>query len=212
MSQVQIVPERYVRGGYQSLARFVSYSYQLDLIRASGARSILLVGVGDGVVPGLLKKNDRLQVTTCDIDPELAPDVVGDICALPFPDATFDLVCAFEVLEHLPWEESRKAAIELARVSKSATLVSVPHRRTGVELVLRFPFIRTLLKRDFVRLALLWPVRFPQGISKQHYWEIDGRSTTLRSFRMILNAVFYIQREVTAVLDPYRRFFVLEKK
>ncbi|MFA7302339.1 MAG: class I SAM-dependent methyltransferase [Candidatus Paceibacterota bacterium] len=212
MTERQIAPERYTKGGYQSLARFISYSYQLDLIRASGARSVLIVGVGDGVVPTLLKKDPHLTVTTCDIDAELAPDLVGDICALPCADGAFDAVCAFEVLEHMPWEESRKAIAELARVSKGAVLISVPHRRTGIELAIRFPFMRSLLRRDVVRVAFLVPIRFPKGVSKQHYWEIDGRTTTLRMFRGLLSPLFKRRREVTAVLDPYRRFFVLGKQ
>jgi SAM-dependent methyltransferase len=212
MTERQIAPERYSRGGYQSLARFISYSYQLDLIRASGARTILIVGVGDGVVPSLLKKDDRLHITTCDIDAELVPDVVADIRALPFPEASFDVVCAFEVLEHLPWEESRKAVQELVRVSKGMLLISVPHRRTGFELALKFPFMRSLIHRDVVRLAFLIPIRFPGfAVSKQHYWEIDGRTTKLSAFRALLQDVGRITEERTAVLDPYRRFFVVEK-
>ncbi len=40
--------------------------------------------------------------------------VNGDLCSLPFPDDTFDLVVCFHVLEHIP--EDRAAVAELARV------------------------------------------------------------------------------------------------
>jgi SAM-dependent methyltransferase len=39
--------------------------------------------------------------TTVDIDPARKPDVVADAHALPFPDASFELVLCTEVLEHL---------------------------------------------------------------------------------------------------------------
>jgi len=43
-----------------------------------------------------------------------AAQVRGDLCRLPFPDGTFDLVVCFHVLEHIP--DDRAAAAELARV------------------------------------------------------------------------------------------------
>ena len=203
-------PERYVEGTYASLDRFISYSYQLRVIRASGARSILFIGVGDGLVADLLKKDHALVVTTLDIDPELKPDCVGDIRALPFPDASFDAVCAFEVLEHLPWEETQKGITEMARVSKTFALISVPHRRTGFAVAFKLPFMRRLLGRSVGSFALLLPVRFPGfAVSGQHYWEIDGWATSLRTFRRALAAQFDIDADFTPPLDYYHHFFLL---
>lgn len=50
----------------------------------------------------------------------------GDVCALPFDEGSFDLVCAFDVIEHV--DNSRLAFAELSRVlKKGGTLVfSVP--------------------------------------------------------------------------------------
>lgn len=163
------------------------------------------------MVTNFLKK--ELRVVTMDIDPDLNPDKVGDIRSLPFPDGSFDAVCAFEVLEHIPLNEAGTALHEMCRVSSSTVLISVPHRRSGFEFVFKFPFIRSLLKRNYVRLALLFPVKFPGFVvSKQHYWEIDGWTLRLRHFRNILKANFHIISEKTPVLDPYRRFFYLERK
>lgn len=51
---------------------------------------------------------------------------LGDVTALPFPDRTFDLVCAFDIVEHV--ENDRKVFRELSRVANAgATVVlSVP--------------------------------------------------------------------------------------
>ncbi|MGH9024727.1 MAG: class I SAM-dependent methyltransferase, partial [Acidimicrobiia bacterium] len=52
------------------------------------------------------------------------PAVFGDIAALPFPDRSFDLVLAIEVLEHVP--RPSDALHEIARVAKGDVVLSVP--------------------------------------------------------------------------------------
>ena len=60
-----------------------------------------------------------------------APEVAGralaaaSIAALPFPDDTFDLVVAIEVLEHIPLELVEPALRELWRVSRHHVFVTV---------------------------------------------------------------------------------------
>ena len=51
---------------------------------------------------------------------------LGEITALPFPDRSFDLVCAFDIVEHV--EDDRQVFRELRRVTKAeATVIfSVP--------------------------------------------------------------------------------------
>jgi SAM-dependent methyltransferase len=51
---------------------------------------------------------------------------LGEITALPFPDRSFDLVCAFDILEHV--EDDRQVFSELRRVTKddAAMVFSVP--------------------------------------------------------------------------------------
>ncbi len=49
----------------------------------------------------------------------------ANITALPFADASFDLVMATEILEHLP--DPRRGLREVKRVSRRYCLLSVPH-------------------------------------------------------------------------------------
>jgi SAM-dependent methyltransferase len=52
--------------------------------------------------------------------------MLGEITELPFPDRSFDLICAFDIVEHI--EDDRQAFRELGRVAKDdATVIfSVP--------------------------------------------------------------------------------------
>lgn len=211
-AEKQVAKDYYFSKKYTTLDRFISYFYQIDTIRACAPESVLFIGVGDAVVPRFLKENSPYRVTTLDIAADLEPDIVGDVRKLPCEDSSHDIVCAFQILEHLPFEEQEGIMREFHRVAKKGIIISVPHRRVGFEILLKFPFIRSLLKRDFVRAALLFPVKFPgYDVSGQHYWEIDGRTTKLSDYRKVIRTYFTIEKEITAPLDPYRRFFIATK-
>lgn len=61
------------------------------------------------------RKQKNLDYTTTDLNSPLA-DVKADICHLPFPDNTFDVILCNHVLEHIP--NDTKAMQELFRVLK----------------------------------------------------------------------------------------------
>lgn len=108
---------------------------QLDAWLPSEApRSILEVGMGEGEVAERLR--DRFPASRfvgIDLpDLELAEQwrvrqltgAFADITTLPFPAASFDLVLAIEVLEHV--DDPDGALSELARLATGALLLSVP--------------------------------------------------------------------------------------
>ncbi len=82
---------------------------------------ILNIGVGTGDDLAVIKKYG--SVYGLDIDPralDLIPDgfltekVQGDVCAIPYPDNSFDCVVAFDVLEHI--KDDVLAVHEIQRV------------------------------------------------------------------------------------------------
>jgi ubiquinone/menaquinone biosynthesis C-methylase UbiE len=100
--------------------------------------AVLDVGCGEGVVTErlarLLPSAKVLGVDADEThlrvewDARAVPNLsfaAGSAYDLPFPDGSFDLVCAVEVLEHL--ERPRDALAEMSRVAERALLLSVPN-------------------------------------------------------------------------------------
>jgi len=105
---------------------------------ALSPRTFLDAGCGEGFVARrILDAVPDITLTGCDVSGaalEIAAStnvaarfVAGSIVDLPFPDRSFDVVGCFEVLEHLPDDLPRRALSELARVSRRAVVLSVPH-------------------------------------------------------------------------------------
>lgn len=104
--------------------------------RIAAPASILDVGCGEGVVTERLARATGTAAIGVDLGTEellqhwrqrkggqlsFRP---GSAYDLPFPDDSFDCVCALEVLEHLA--RPPDALAELRRVSRKALLLSVP--------------------------------------------------------------------------------------
>ena len=211
----QVSKEHYFRKKYDDLERFIYYYYQTSLVQEfieSDTNTILEIGKGNGFFSDYLKKLGY-NVTTCDFDKDLQPDIVADIRNLPFKENSFDAVTAFEVLEHIPFEDVPQALAGIARSSKKYAIISLPYRSTGWEFVFKFPGIRTLFKKSFLSFFLRLPLRFGGiKVSGQHYWEIDRWNYRISKVRSEIEKQFKILKEVRPVLNHYHYFFFLEKK
>jgi SAM-dependent methyltransferase len=104
-------------------------------IAAVDPARVLDAGCGEGETIERLRDLLPKPVQGIDLNPEsvefasarLPEDrfEVGDLTDLRFGDSSFDLVLCLEVLEHIP--DPEPALREMARVSSSDLLISVPH-------------------------------------------------------------------------------------
>lgn len=114
-------------------ARFNILTNRLLRYKFSISSSVLNVGVATGGTTEMLEKLFS-SVTSLEYDKDCCDylrnkgiDVVeGSIKELPFEDNSFDLVCAFDVIEHV--DDDRKAIDELYRVLKpgGCVFITVP--------------------------------------------------------------------------------------
>jgi ubiquinone/menaquinone biosynthesis C-methylase UbiE len=123
------IEQRMMAGFMATLDRFLD--------RATADRPptrILEVGVGEGVVTArLVERFPGVPVAGIDLPDVALADmwrerelscVFGDATRLPFPDRSFDLVLAIEVLEHVPVPD--RALREIQRVCRGSVVASVP--------------------------------------------------------------------------------------
>lgn len=163
---IQVPRDHYFNWQYNHKARWLTYFYQLQLFRKYSCTNVCEVGPGHGWMK-MVAKDLGVEVTTVDFDPALKPDVVASIEALPFAPETFDAVCAFEVLEHMPFEQFEQNIAYLARVSKKYVFVSLPdHRSILLHILLKLPFVT--YRNVFCKVSSGKKHVF----DGQHYWEI----------------------------------------
>ena len=104
---------------------WLDYWEQFDLIKKEYPKSILEIGVGTGML-GLILKKQGYKYKSVDVESSLLPDIVCDIIKIPLKDNSCDVVCAFQVLEHIPYKDFEKALRELKRIAKKKVIISIP--------------------------------------------------------------------------------------
>lgn len=204
--EIQVDSSHYRFSNYVSERRWISTWQQLNEVFKVNPTSVLEIGIGSNIfktVGTLLK----LNIKTLDIDPDLQPDFVGSVVEMPFSDASFDCVCGFQILEHLPFDNSVIAFKEMVRVAKEHVIISLPDAARYLTFIAYFP---GLGKRS---LSFSLPtMRKTLKFTKEHYWEINRRGYPLK---FIIKS---FEHEGIRLLNtfrvsemPYHRFFVFKK-
>ena len=200
----QVNKEHYRFERYSHLDRWASYYYQLRELFKCDPETVLEIGVGDRVLKNYLKDNSDINYTSLDIDENLKPDQVGSILKMPFADEAFDVVCAFEVLEHLPFENLIVALEEMKRVTKRKVLISLPHFGPPVQFYFKIPFIK-------IKLSFKIPFYKKHIFNGQHYWEIGKKDYHIDKIRQTISKQFLLKDDFVPFESQYHHFFILEK-
>lgn len=205
-STPQVDKSNYRFSSYSFEGRFVSYYWQLNEVLSLEPTSVLEIGVGDRVFGNFIKGNTTVSYTSVDIAEDLHPDVVGSILELPFADKSFDVTCAFEVLEHLPFEQFDRAVAELCRVARTHVVISIPHFGPMLSFSLKIPFLPHL------RVAFKIPFPKKHVFNGQHYWEAGKRGYPISLIRSKLSTYGKLVHDFVPFESPYHHFFILNIK
>jgi SAM-dependent methyltransferase len=154
-----------------------------DVAATASPRAVVLeVGCGPGHLSIELTRNHGLNVTGLDLDPAMierarsnadgdaptmAPGptfVLGDVAALPFDDASFDLVVSTLSMHH--WSEPAAGLAEIARVLRPGGGALIWDLRPGFRLFhAQVPDPSDLLRTAPLRIVSLVPWRWPWRLS-----------------------------------------------
>jgi len=163
------------------------------------AERLLDVGTGNGAflsflesgstrldLCGLERSKAAIEASQC-----RAEIIGGSIDALPFADRSYDTVTALEVIEHLPHAVYPKALAEMARVSATQVLISVPYRERRLmvgcpECGCRFSPIfhmRTFDEDKLIGLVPGFRLTGHEYVSTNVHWLLTDLATHLRGLR-----------------------------
>ena len=201
----QVDARHYQFKRYMQLERWNSLWYQLNEVSALDPKTALEIGPGPGYFK-VMAERLGIQVETVDLDPDLKPDHIASVTNLPLLDNSYDVACAFQVLEHLPFDTALVALDELARVARHHVVISLPDSRRVWRYGLHLPLFgerKILINRPQFSI----PRHVYDG---EHYWEINKRGWKLskvivsfeKSGRLSLKHTF------RPFENPYHRFFV----
>lgn len=201
----QVDKKHYLFSKYSFPGRWESYFYQLSEVLSLEPETILEVGVGDKVFGSFVKNNTSVEYSSMDCAEDLSPDIVGDLTSIPAGSSSFSVVCAFEVLEHVPFDSFEIILQEMKRVSQRYVVISVPHFGPPVQLFFKLPFLPP------IRCSFKIPFYKRHVFNGEHYWEIGKKGYSPRYVRRIIEKHFKIRKEFIPFGNQYHHFYVLEK-
>jgi GT2 family glycosyltransferase/SAM-dependent methyltransferase len=158
---------------YALAARLAPGLQVLDHACGTGYGSALLLAAGAASVVGLDRSRSAIDYARKAVSAPRLSFVVGDCLAVPFADHSFDLVTAFEIIEHL--EPTQQFLDGIARLLRpdGLLLLSTPNRETYGES--RRGEANPFHVREFDRRELLGELHrhFP-SVRLLGQWTLDG--------------------------------------
>ena len=205
--------------------QWASVFYQISEIANLNISSILEVGGGTNLNRHIFQYLDKnIDYKVCDVKEDYKPDYLCDFQKLEL-DGQFDLVCAFQILEHNPLENLENILVKMRSLSKKFVLISVPFNGQvlGININFRlfgraFYFSKTFIsksittKKTDIKKIEDRVKQNPEEKYEPHYWEIGRKEMSKLRFNSYLKKLnFKIVKEYHNEIFPYHLFYLLEK-
>ncbi len=193
--------KEYFSKAYNNPFRWRSYLEQINYALDLKPKSVLYVGVGNGLIPNYL--SHFCKVETLDIDKKCKPTYLGDVKNISKKiNKKYDVIICCQVLEHVSFKYFSQILKQFKKISRKVIL-SIPHSAWHF----RNEFI--IGKKAF-RSNFSIPI--PKKYNGFHKWEIGRDKLTKKRVRKSIKEDFNILIEKGLAYNPYYRFYVLEVK
>ena len=203
--------------------QFLSIFYQVSQsITDLDIKSVLEFGTGRNVSKALIE-HFNINHHSVDFDNKrFIPDEVSTILEYK-TNRGYDIVCAFQVLEHNPIETIKNHLIKMNSLSKKYVFISVPYSGRWISINMEMNFMPSRFGRLRKTILFTWPRIFKktrpiEQYKKRkdkynpHWWEVGDKNVSKKAFQNIINeAGLKINKTFHNEYFPYHIFYLLEK-
>ena len=204
--------------------QFNSIWYQVkDIIRNRSIKTVLEFGTGRNVSKALIE-HFNIDHHYVDFDNKrFIPDEVSTILEYK-TDRRYDIVCAFQVLEHNPIETIKDHLIKMNSLSNEYVLISVPYSGRWISINMEMNFMPSRFGRWRKTILITWPRIFKKSRPIEeykkrndkynpHWWELGDKNLSKMIFKNIITeAGLKIKKQFHNEYFPYHYFYLLLKK
>jgi Methyltransferase domain len=175
-------------GKFLSKAHLESYQLQMRTIRnLKDVKKVLEIGPGEAFCARNLRELGY-DYHTLDFNDTYSPTIVADFSKYdPTSTERYDLTCAFQVLEHFPYNEFLTNLQKLRELSDKYVFISLPYSCFGFSININFQLGQSLRldkRLNFYLRTMLTNRKYREEFKKEfpwavHYWEIGRRGYKL---------------------------------
>lgn len=206
------------RGKFLSKDLFHSYYLQMKTIFDLSVDSVLEVGPGEQFVADYMR---TLGITydTLDSDQASSPTILSDLRDWLPTEPRWDVVSAFQVLEHMPFAEFEDNVDKLASASKKYVFISLPYHCFGMRVKLFTSLGQR--KRYLMDFGLHLPTFFKNRRYRKeymdefpfavHFWELGRKTFSKCRVERVFEKLQLKIRSKFHSENPYHYFYLLEK-
>ena len=207
--------------------KYYSYFIQLQEILnlpRSKVNNILEIGPGYNVLNALLGLYDY-NVSTMDVNSDHSPTIIGDVLSMPENNDQYDLVCAFQVLQHVPHNQLHRALNNIVKRARHYVYISLPCPTNSILIQFKNKIMHRIVNRlsfDYKYFKAL-PMRARDkdeaSLLKRpdkynpHYWEVNTKSFPKKRILAIIESCgLEIKKHFHNVYHPYHWFVLGQKR
>jgi ubiquinone/menaquinone biosynthesis C-methylase UbiE len=202
----QVSIKHYDFARYMTRIRWQSLWCQVMEVNKLSPRNVLEIGPGKGYLTAILR-SQLINVETLDIDKELNPTHTSSATKISLNDNSYDVVCAFQILEHLKYDDSLIAIEEMLRVSKRHVVISLPDAAPFIDININTSFLREMK----IQIEIYNPFKKIHIFDGEHYWEINKKNYPLKKIINDIQMRAKLIRTYRSNGNSYHRFIIIEK-